>query len=67
MAAALDRFERVHFVYKTLNDTDFEAAVLVPKALASSATKTLSPLLAHFHGGSLMTGRILEPFFLSLW
>ncbi|KAH8878593.1 alpha/beta-hydrolase [Thozetella sp. PMI_491] len=67
MASALDRFERVHFVYKTLNGVDFEAAVLVPKPLAASGEKTKSPLLAHFHGGFLVLGTILEPVFLPLW
>ncbi|KAM0817627.1 putative Alpha/beta-hydrolase [Seiridium cardinale] len=66
MALALHRFERFHAVFKTINDNNFEAAILVPRSIPFGQT-TNSPLLAHFHGGALMQGTILEPCFLSLW
>lgn len=65
--AALGRFERVQFTYKTLNGVDFEVAVIAPKTVVASAAKQDSPLLVHFHGGGLVMGTVLEPFFISLW
>lgn len=65
MASLFPRFERVDTVYKTLNETPFSTAILVPKTL-KSVQKTC-PLLVHFHGGGLFMGTSLEPRFLSLW
>jgi len=65
MASLLPRFERAELVYKTIDNTQFECSVLVPKSIASTV-KPL-PLLVHFHGGSLVMGTRLEPFFLSKW
>jgi hypothetical protein len=63
----LPRFERDTLCYKTLGSTDFEVAVLVPKSLTSSSKKVNSPLLVHFHGGSLLMGTILDSAILSVW
>lgn len=63
----LPRFDRISLIYKTLNGTDFDAVVLVPKSLASSGKTMNSPLLVHFHGGGLMMGTPLDTEILSVW
>jgi acetyl esterase/lipase len=63
----LPHFERETLCYKTLDGTDFDVAVLVPKSLASSGENTNSPLLVHFHGGGLLMGTILDSAILSVW
>lgn len=67
MAGSLINFERIDLVYKTLNEVDFEVAVLLPKSLASSQLDFICPLAAHFHGGGLVTGTVLDPFFTAKW
>ncbi len=44
-----------------------DVGVLVSKKLAASPWSKPSPLLVHFHGGSLVLGCIFEPFFTSIW
>jgi hypothetical protein len=65
MASLLPHFERLELVYKTLDNTPFECSVLIPKSILSKEVSC--PLLVHFHGGALVMGTRLEPFFLSKW
>lgn len=67
MADYLADFERIDLIYKTLNEVDFEVAVLLPKSLASSRLDITCPLAAHFHGGGLVIGTVLDPFFTAKW
>jgi len=62
----LAQFNRINLVYKTLNDTPFKAAVLIPKSLTPDPSKTY-PVLVHFHGGALILGTNPDPSFLSRW
>lgn len=66
MSNRLTPFERADVVYKTLNNTPFEAAVLVPKRSLASKNNP-SPLLVHFHGGGLIMGTNLDPVMLPQW
>lgn len=65
--AKLATFHRTSLVYKNVNGTPLEVAVLVPKGLAASPPADPSRLLVHFHGGALVVGCVLEPTFTSLW
>lgn len=67
MADFLADFQRIDLIYKTLNEVDFEVAVLLPKSLAFSQADITCPLAAHFHGGGLVTGTVLDPFFTAKW
>ncbi|KAJ9157285.1 Alpha/beta hydrolase fold-3 [Pleurostoma richardsiae] len=67
MADYLADFKRIDLIYKTLNEVDFEVAVLLPKSLASSQPDITCPLAAHFHGGGLVIGTVLDPFFTAKW
>ncbi len=60
-------FHRTSLVYKNVNGTPLDVGVLVSKKLASSTSSKPSPLLVHFHGGSLVIGCIFEPTFTSIW
>jgi acetyl esterase/lipase len=61
------RFDRLDVPYKTVNGTPIEAAILVPRTLASATEAQSAPVLAHFHGGGLVLGTNPEPFFLADW
>jgi acetyl esterase/lipase len=65
--AKLATFHRTSLVYKNVNGTPLDVAVLVPKKLASSPPADPSRLLVHFHGGALVMGCVLEPAFTSIW
>lgn len=67
MADYLADFKRVDLIYKTLNDVDFEVAILLPKSLTSSQLDITCPLIAHLHGGGLVIGTALDPFFTAKW
>ncbi|KAJ4204140.1 hypothetical protein NW759_014977 [Fusarium solani] len=66
MSNKFEPFERADIVYKTLNGTPFEAAILVPKTRITSQNHA-RPLLVHFHGGGLVMGATLDPVMLPLW
>ena len=65
VVTAMERFDQITLVYKTMKGVPFEVAVLVPKSIQSE--KTSCPLLVHFHGGALIIGTTLEPAFLAPW
>lgn len=62
----LSQFDRVDLVYKSVDDTRIEAAVLIPKAVSPSSPKS-HPILVHFHGGALVVGTNPDPSFLARW
>lgn len=59
------KFERLDVAYKTVNKTPVEAAILIPKSLASDAKSV--PILVDIHGGGLVMGANPEPGFLARW
>ncbi|KAH6635000.1 Alpha/Beta hydrolase protein [Chaetomium sp. MPI-SDFR-AT-0129] len=61
------RFEHIKVTYKTVDDTQLEAAVFVPKTLTSRSDPVSAPVLVHFHGGALITGAAPDLCFLSDW
>ncbi|KAK4146019.1 Alpha/Beta hydrolase protein [Dichotomopilus funicola] len=61
------RFEHIRVTYKTVDDTQLEAAVFIPKTLTSRSDPVSAPVLVHFHGGALITGAAPDLCFLSDW